>query len=200
MKWQLINAGLWWQMFSGKEDAYFLWSNCTYVSAIIHVLMSVCKEPPYKVEESGYAGFLMPIEVYFKNKVRYLSPQLSCILFLVSCICIQPCFWLIPVCACLFLSHLLWKPPRWERVGTVLHANWNDSPYELYSGWYNAKQLQSYFPDHPQPDKLVICNRISRILFLKTSHIKRFLSRFQQIHISLRREKWWKERERKRER
>uniref|UniRef100_A0A672JME0 MLLT1 super elongation complex subunit a n=1 Tax=Salarias fasciatus TaxID=181472 RepID=A0A672JME0_SALFA len=30
----------------------------------------VCKEPPYKVEESGYAGFLMPIEVYFKNKVR----------------------------------------------------------------------------------------------------------------------------------
>ncbi|KAI4877998.1 hypothetical protein NFI96_012183 [Prochilodus magdalenae] len=25
-------------------------------------------EPPYKVEESGYAGFLMPIEVYFKNK------------------------------------------------------------------------------------------------------------------------------------
>ncbi|KTF81991.1 hypothetical protein cypCar_00015690, partial [Cyprinus carpio] len=29
---------------------------------------TVCKEPPYKVEESGYAGFLMPIEVYFKNK------------------------------------------------------------------------------------------------------------------------------------
>ncbi|XP_049732533.1 protein ENL isoform X2 [Elephas maximus indicus] len=28
----------------------------------------VCKEPPYKVEESGYAGFIMPIEVYFKNK------------------------------------------------------------------------------------------------------------------------------------
>lgn len=28
----------------------------------------VCKEPPYKVEESGNAGFLMPIEVYFKNK------------------------------------------------------------------------------------------------------------------------------------
>ncbi|XP_069784023.1 protein ENL isoform X2 [Narcine bancroftii] len=28
----------------------------------------VCKEPPYKVEESGYAGFIMPIDVYFKNK------------------------------------------------------------------------------------------------------------------------------------
>lgn len=36
-----------------------------------HICLSaVCKEPPYKVEESGYAGFLMPIEVYFKNKVR----------------------------------------------------------------------------------------------------------------------------------
>lgn len=31
---------------------------------------SVCKDPPYKVEESGYAGFILPIEVYFKNKVR----------------------------------------------------------------------------------------------------------------------------------
>ncbi|XP_063311932.1 protein ENL [Pelobates fuscus] len=28
----------------------------------------VCKEPPYKVEESGYAGFILPIEVHFKNK------------------------------------------------------------------------------------------------------------------------------------
>lgn len=32
----------------------------------------VCKEPPYKVEESGYAGFIMPIEVHFKNKVGSL--------------------------------------------------------------------------------------------------------------------------------
>lgn len=28
----------------------------------------VVKEPPYQVSESGYAGFIMPIEVYFKNK------------------------------------------------------------------------------------------------------------------------------------
>jgi hypothetical protein len=34
---------------------------------------SVCKEPPYKVEESGYAGFIMPIEVHFRNKVRASS-------------------------------------------------------------------------------------------------------------------------------
>lgn len=31
--------------------------------------VAVCKDPPYKVEESGYAGFILPIEVYFKNKV-----------------------------------------------------------------------------------------------------------------------------------
>ncbi|MEQ2283776.1 hypothetical protein AMECASPLE_015069 [Ameca splendens] len=30
--------------------------------------ISVCKDPPYKVEESGYAGFILPIEVYFRNK------------------------------------------------------------------------------------------------------------------------------------
>ncbi|CAK6971298.1 protein ENL-like [Scomber scombrus] len=30
----------------------------------------VCKEPPYKVDESGSAGFLMHVELYFKNKVQ----------------------------------------------------------------------------------------------------------------------------------
>ncbi|CAH2293920.1 AF-9 isoform X4 [Pelobates cultripes] len=33
----------------------------------------VCKDPPYKVEESGYAGFILPIEVYFKNKIMVMS-------------------------------------------------------------------------------------------------------------------------------
>ncbi len=33
----------------------------------------MCKDPPYKVEESGYAGFILPIEVYFKNKVLFIS-------------------------------------------------------------------------------------------------------------------------------
>ncbi|XP_077331336.1 protein AF-9 isoform X8 [Lithobates pipiens] len=35
----------------------------------------VCKDPPYKVEESGYAGFILPIEVYFKNKGGDLNSQ-----------------------------------------------------------------------------------------------------------------------------
>lgn len=32
----------------------------------------MCKDPPYRVEESGYAGFILPIEVYFRNKVRFI--------------------------------------------------------------------------------------------------------------------------------
>lgn len=28
----------------------------------------VIKEPPYVVKESGYAGFLIPIHIYLKNK------------------------------------------------------------------------------------------------------------------------------------
>jgi YEATS domain-containing protein 1/3 len=28
----------------------------------------VIKEPPYQVSESGYAGFLIPVEIYFKQK------------------------------------------------------------------------------------------------------------------------------------
>ncbi|XP_015704580.1 protein AF-9 isoform X3 [Coturnix japonica] len=35
---------------------------------LLGVTRRVCKDPPYKVEESGYAGFILPIEVYFKNK------------------------------------------------------------------------------------------------------------------------------------
>ncbi|XP_014321969.1 protein ENL isoform X3 [Myotis lucifugus] len=38
----------------------------------------VCKEPPYKVEESGYAGFIMPIEVHFKNKgIQFRNSQME---------------------------------------------------------------------------------------------------------------------------
>ncbi|MGH0149412.1 UNVERIFIED_CONTAM: hypothetical protein FKN15_015409 [Acipenser sinensis] len=38
------------------------------------VVTRVCKDPPYKVEESGYAGFILPIEVYFKNKLTFNNP------------------------------------------------------------------------------------------------------------------------------
>ena len=35
----------------------------------------VIKEPPFLITESGYAGFELPIEVYFKNKEdpKYIS-------------------------------------------------------------------------------------------------------------------------------
>lgn len=31
-------------------------------------MLAVCKELPFEVRESGYAGFLLPINIYFKNK------------------------------------------------------------------------------------------------------------------------------------
>lgn len=40
--------------------------------------LAVCKDPPYKVEESGYAGFILPIEVYFKNKVPSFVQTCNC--------------------------------------------------------------------------------------------------------------------------
>ncbi|XP_078695314.1 protein ENL-like [Branchiostoma floridae x Branchiostoma belcheri] len=40
------------------------------------------KEPPYEVSESGYAGFLLPIEVYFKNKEEPRKVQFQYDLFL----------------------------------------------------------------------------------------------------------------------
>lgn len=51
-------------------SSIFLWLHNGSNAHTLCLLSTVCKEPPYKVEESGYAGFLMPIEVYFKNKVR----------------------------------------------------------------------------------------------------------------------------------
>lgn len=43
--------------------------------------ISVCRDPPYKVEESGYAGFILPIEVYFKNKVNLMLLLTNIMLF-----------------------------------------------------------------------------------------------------------------------
>ena len=31
---------------------------------------SVCKEPPYKLSESGYGSFTLPIEVFFKTNAK----------------------------------------------------------------------------------------------------------------------------------
>lgn len=47
-----------------------------YVSAISIVYkrflfqFSVVKEPPYTLKESGYAGFVLPIDIYFKNEPK----------------------------------------------------------------------------------------------------------------------------------
>merc|ERR1712142_1037418 len=33
-----------------------------------HKPKRICKEPPYKVSETGYGSFNLPVEVYFRNK------------------------------------------------------------------------------------------------------------------------------------
>ncbi|TWW63700.1 Protein AF-9 ALL1-fused gene from chromosome 9 protein [Takifugu flavidus] len=47
-------------------------SGCAIMEKLLYpgnpLWAAVCKDPPYKIEESGYAGFILPIEVYFKNK------------------------------------------------------------------------------------------------------------------------------------
>ena len=44
----------------------------------------VIKDPPYEISESGYAGFLMHIDVYFKNKDEPRKLQFKYDLFLNS--------------------------------------------------------------------------------------------------------------------
>ena len=42
--------------------------NCYQWLTFIFIFIAVCKEPPYEVSESGYAGFEFPIDIYFKSK------------------------------------------------------------------------------------------------------------------------------------
>lgn len=128
----------------------------------LFLLFAVCKEPQYKVEESGYAGFLMPIEVYFKNKVRYLSLflQLFCPL-LRFCLVISifftyiPSLWLIWVSASLplVLSFVNFPPLTLNRQRRVRRGEW----FGLWSELYNVKQLHSRLQAHPLTHRLVIC-------------------------------------------
>ncbi|XP_075450770.1 protein AF-9 isoform X2 [Ascaphus truei] len=61
-----------WMVFvRGPENSniqHFVEKVVFHLHESFHKPKRVCKDPPYKVEESGYAGFILPIEVYFKNK------------------------------------------------------------------------------------------------------------------------------------
>lgn len=59
-------------VFKGKKNVFLPITFISHILFFFFFNVSVCKDPPYKVEESGYAGFILPIEVYFKNKVRNL--------------------------------------------------------------------------------------------------------------------------------
>lgn len=43
---------------------------------------TVIKEPPYQISQSGYAGFELPIEIYFRNKEEPKKVQYTYDLFL----------------------------------------------------------------------------------------------------------------------
>jgi len=50
--------------------------NPFYIANGIAFCITVVKEPPYQVAETGYGGFVMPIDVYIKNngepkKIRF---------------------------------------------------------------------------------------------------------------------------------
>lgn len=42
--------------------------NCAIYYTSYLLTISVLTEPPYAVQEQGYAGFELPIDIYFKNK------------------------------------------------------------------------------------------------------------------------------------
>lgn len=39
----------------------------TFLIKVISFSFSVLRSPPYKVSETGYGGFILPIEIYFKT-------------------------------------------------------------------------------------------------------------------------------------
>ncbi|KAG8232347.1 hypothetical protein J437_LFUL008815 [Ladona fulva] len=61
-----------WEVFvRGVDNAdihYFVEKVVFYLHETFPKPKRVVKEPPYSIKESGYAGFNLPIEVYFKNK------------------------------------------------------------------------------------------------------------------------------------
>lgn len=61
-----------WELFVRGHDGNDI---SHYVDKVVFTLHDsfpkprrVLKEPPYVVKEQGYAGFILPIEIYFKNK------------------------------------------------------------------------------------------------------------------------------------
>ncbi|XP_054716606.1 protein AF-9-like [Uloborus diversus] len=52
----------------GSNIQYFVEKVVFYLHESFPKPKRVIKDPPYSVSESGYAGFLMPIEVYFRTK------------------------------------------------------------------------------------------------------------------------------------
>lgn len=54
--------------FEGISLGYFVEKVVFHLHDTYEQPKRVVKQPPYKVEESGFAGFIMPIDVYFRNR------------------------------------------------------------------------------------------------------------------------------------
>nr|CAD7396050.1 unnamed protein product [Timema cristinae] len=61
-----------WEVFvkgaDNTEIYHFVEKVVFYLHTTFPKPKRVIKDPPYSVKESGYAGFIIPIEIYFKNK------------------------------------------------------------------------------------------------------------------------------------
>ncbi|XP_017786953.1 PREDICTED: protein AF-9 [Nicrophorus vespilloides] len=61
--WEVFVRG-----FDGADIQCYVEKVVFYLHETFNKPKRVFKEPPYSIKESGYAGFLLPIEIYLKNK------------------------------------------------------------------------------------------------------------------------------------
>jgi len=60
-----------------QQDGFFIFSVVFLLHDTFRNPKRVLKEPPFIVKESGYAGFIIPIEVYLRNKDEPKKFQIS---------------------------------------------------------------------------------------------------------------------------
>lgn len=60
-----------------QQDGFFIFSVVFLLHDTFRNPKRVLKEPPFMVKESGYAGFIIPIEIYLRNKDEPKKFQIS---------------------------------------------------------------------------------------------------------------------------
>nr|XP_020646002.1 protein AF-9 isoform X3 [Pogona vitticeps] len=113
----------------------------------------VCKDPPYKVEESGYAGFILPIEVYFKNK-------LSCgVFFWMTSVLLPHEPSLRPSSLIIVLTHVSGPPALWAERCCLLTTLRPEEPKKVRFDYDLFLHLEGHPPvNHLRCEKLTFNN------------------------------------------